>query len=163
MSVCNRMFVFLKKNKKKTKVQLIRGRTGWVAAASSFYPRPLRNNLSFCFQHRPPAIPYSKSKRVKSLWRKECWFPTAFFLLINGLFSEKHKTWLDGTKTYYWVEDRHGSKNSLNWGLDKLIVHYWRFWCEWITGFGPRRTNDATDLYFHHKCIFWHVFWLLVY
>lgn len=57
----------------------------------------------------------------------------------------------------------HGSKNSLNWGLDKLIVHYWRFWCEWITGFGPWCTNDVTDLYFHNKCIFWHVFWLLVY
>lgn len=77
MSVCNRMFVFLKKNKNK-KIQLIQSRTGWVAAALSFYPRPLRNNLTFCSRHRPPAIPYSKNKRWSSSWGKECSFPTAF-------------------------------------------------------------------------------------
>lgn len=77
MSVCNRMFVFLKKNKNK-KIQLIQSRTGWVAAALSFYPRPLRNNLTFCSRHRPPAIPYSKNKRRSSSWGKECRFPTVF-------------------------------------------------------------------------------------
>ena len=64
MSLCNRMFVCFSSFKK---IQLILGRTCWVAAAFSPYPRPLRNNLTFCYRHRPPAIPYSEKLKCHML------------------------------------------------------------------------------------------------
>ena len=168
MSLSNRMFVCLFSSFKK--IPLILGRTCWVAASFSPCPRPLRNNLTFCYRHRPPAIPYSgkekKEKKKKKgvtccllLNRPNSLVKNRFLLhfrkqqLIvllsprtNRAFSRKH---VDLPLNYL---DRFVNKTRV-WSI--LMIFLFRF-CTHCSLYHVNITYITYSLFFHF--IFYHMF-----